>query len=140
MRIKLLHPSATPPKLATPGSAGYDLCAVLDAPRVIGAGSRALIGTGVAVEIPEGLVGLVQGRSGLFRHEGLQCITGTIDSDYRGEVGVMVHNTGRESVTIEPGQRIAQLVLTYAHRLDLEVVDELSDTSRGAAGFGSTGR
>lgn len=139
MKIKL-QPGAIAPRRATSGSAGFDLYALLDAPRLIGPGSRAKIGTGVSMEIPPGIVGVVGGRSGLFSHEGIMVNVGWIDSDYRGEVGVLLLNTSHESVTIEPGQRIAQLLFTVAGQFDFGIVDELSETVRGGGGFGSSGK
>jgi dUTP pyrophosphatase len=130
------------PAYATSGSAGCDLRAAIPGPMTLGAGERAAIPTGLVAAIPEGYEGQVRIRSGLALRHGLICLNapGTIDSDYRGEIKVIAGNTGSEPVTIERGERIAQLVLAPVVRASIERVSDLPATDRGAGGFGSTGR
>jgi len=140
---RLAHAEGLPlPAPATTGSAGVDLRAALAAPLVLAPGDRALVPTGLVLEIPPGWEGQVRPRSGLALRHGLSLLNapGTIDSDYRGEVGVIVANLGGESVTIERGDRIAQLVLSPVARARFAESDELLTSDRGAGGFGSTGR
>lgn len=142
VQVKKLRPDATVPRYMTAGAAGLDLCAAIDAPVVIAPGERAAIGTGLALAIPAGFEGQVRPRSGLAREHGVTVANapGTIDSDYRGEAIVMLINLGKTPVTIEPRMRIAQLVIAPVAQAELDVVDELPATERGAGGFGSTGR
>jgi dUTP pyrophosphatase len=130
------------PGYATPGSAGCDLRAAISAPRTLAPGERALVETGIALAIPDGYEGQVRMRSGLARNFGLAALNapGTIDSDYRGEVKVIVANLGAEPVTIERGQRIAQLVIAPVARARFVPTEKLPPSSREAGGFGSTGR
>jgi dUTP pyrophosphatase len=130
------------PAYATAGSAGCDLRAAIRDARTLAPGERALIETGIALAIPEGFEGQVRMRSGLARDFGLATLNapGTIDSDYRGEIKVIVANLGSDPVTIERGQRIAQLVIAPVVRARFEQSDELPASSREAGGFGSTGR
>jgi dUTP pyrophosphatase len=130
------------PAYATAGSAGCDLRAAIEAPLLILPGGRALVPTGVAVAIPEGYEGQVRMRSGLAHDSGLALLNapGTIDADYRGEIRLILGNLGSEPVTLERGQRIAQLVFAPVARARLERVAELPASSRGGGGFGSTGR
>lgn len=141
LKFRLLEPGAQLPTQATPGDAGLDLRAA--EPASIGPSERAQIGTGVAVEIPPGHAGLVLPRSGLALRHGISMVNapGLIDSGYRGELRVLLLNTDREhAFDIEPGDRIAQLlVVPFAEAIPIEVA-ELSDTERGIGGFGSTGR
>ena len=125
----------------TADAAGMDLCAAIDAPVELAAGARAPIGTGLAIAIDAGFEGQVRPRSGLAREHGITCANapGTIDADYRGEVVVLLVNHGERAVRIEPGQRIAQLVIAPVVQAELAIVDELPATARGAGGFGSTG-
>ena len=142
IKFKKVKPNAIVPRYATSGAAGMDLCACIDHPVIIGRGDRMLIFTGLAVELPSAeYVALVYPRSGLASKHGItlaNCV-GVIDSDYRGEIGVCLYNTG-EPYTINPGDRIVQLVITPVAQPEIEEVDELSDTVRGMGGFGSTGR
>jgi dUTP pyrophosphatase len=126
----------------TEHAAGLDLCAAIDEPIELAPRARASVPTGLAMEIAPGFEGQVRPRSGLARDHGVTLVNtpGTIDADYRGEVGVLVINHGDKPVRIESGQRIAQLVIAPVARAELVVVDELSDTKRGQGGFGSTGR
>lgn len=135
-RVKRIHDAVPVPAYATEGAAGLDLCAA--APCIIQPGQIVRVPTGVCVEIPPGYEGQVRPRSGLAS-QGVVAILGTIDSDYRGEIHVLLENRGLEPVAIEPCMRIAQLVIAPVARVDVEVVEELSPTERGAQGFGSTG-
>ena len=130
------------PAYATAGSAGCDLRAAIEAPLLILPGGRVRIPTGVAVAIPEGHEGQVRMRSGLAHDKGLALVNapGTIDSDYRGEIQIIVANLGAEPVTLERGERIAQLVFAPVARAKFEKVEELPASTRGQGGFGSTGR
>lgn len=134
---------ACAPFYATPGSAGLDLSAALERPVTILPGERAVIPTGLAVEIPSRyLVGLMFSRSGLAARHGISLANGVgvIDSDYTGEIMCVLQNNGGEPYTIYPGDRIAQLVLVPIAVADVLFVDELGTTARGDGGFGSTGR
>ena len=142
LRWKRLRPQAEAPRRATPGAAGLDLCACLDAPLTLAPGQLALAPTGVAVEIPEGMVGLLFGRSGLGVKHGV-CLSngvGVIDADYRGEICAGLCNVGSAPYEIQPGERVAQLVLLPIAAPQPEEAEELTETARGAGGFGSTGR
>jgi dUTP pyrophosphatase len=129
------------PRRATPGSAGYDLCAAVADPVELRPGERALVPTGFAIAIPEGYEAQVRPRSGLAWRHGvvLPNAPGTIDSDYRGEVKVILLNLGDAPVTIQRGDRIAQLVVTAVAVAEWEEREELEGTARGAGGFGHTG-
>jgi dUTP pyrophosphatase len=129
------------PKPATPGSAGVDLAAAVPEPITLPPGGRALVPTGLRIAVPPGFEAQVRPRSGLALHHGivLPNSPGTIDSDYRGEVQIIVWNGGDEPFTIERGDRIAQLVVAPVARVDWEEVAELDDTGRGAGGFGHSG-
>ena len=142
IRVKKLRPGATLPAYGSLGAAGADLTACLEAPVTIGPGQTAFIPTGIALEVPEGCAGLVYARSGMACRQGLAPANkvGVIDSDYRGEILVALHNHGGEARTIEPGQRIAQLLITPVLTPAYEEAAELSDTARNAGGFGSTGK
>ena len=126
------------PKRETEGSAGYDLRAASDTYCLM-PGERGLVETGFAWEIPAGMVGQVRPRSGLAVREGLHVMAGVIDSDYRGEVKVLLVNMGDKPIEIKHGDRIAQMVVTPFHGTELIEVDELDDAERGTGGFGSTG-
>lgn len=128
------------PAYATAGAAGVDLRA--DVPVTLAPGARALVPTGLAVAIPPGYEAQVRPRSGLALRSGLTCLNspGTIDSDYRGEVCVILVNLGQERIALERGERIAQLVVAPVTRAELVVVAELPATGRGSGGFGHTGR
>lgn len=140
--VKKLRPDAVVPRYMTDGAAGMDLTAGGDAAVVIEPGRRAAISTGLALAIPAGWEGQVRPRSGLAREHGVTVANapGTIDSDYSGEIVVILINLGPVAVTIEPGMRIAQLVIAPVAHAELVVVDELPATVRGAGGFGSTGK
>lgn len=132
------------PVYETSGSAGMDVRAAVpeDAPVTLACGARAMVETGLSVAIPEGYEIQIRPRSGLAAKHGLTCLNtpGTIDSDYRGEIKVILINLGAEPFTIRRGERIAQLVLAPVTRLAWSEVAELGTTERGAGGFGSTGR
>ena len=129
----------TLPAYATPGSSGMDIRASEAA--VIKAGERGCVGTGLYLEMPEGCEAQVRPRSGLALKHGVTVLNtpGTIDSDYRGEIRVILANFGKEDFKIEPGDRIAQMILRKQEEAELVEVDELSETERAANGFGSTG-
>jgi dUTP pyrophosphatase len=130
------------PKPATPGSAGVDLAAAVAEALVVPPGGRALVPTGLRIAVPEGYEAQVRPRSGLALRDGivLPNSPGTIDSDYRGEVQVIVWNAGDRPFTIERGDRIAQLVVAPVARVAWQEVSSLDETERGAGGFGHTGR
>ncbi len=130
------------PTRATRGAAGYDLRAAIEADVALAPGARALIPTGLSIELPEGTEAQVRPRSGLALEFGivLPNAPGTIDSDYRGEIKVILWNSGDKAFTVHRGDRIAQLVIAPVARAEWEVVPELEATDRGAGGFGHTGR
>lgn len=142
VRIKKLNERAVIPTYGSAGSAGGDLYSAEENDITVAPGQTAFIGTGLAVEIPQGLVGLVYARSGLACKNGLAPANkvGVIDSDYRGEIKVALYNHGKESQTVAKGERIAQLVIAPFVFAEYEETDDLSDTARGEGGFGSTGR
>lgn len=141
VEIKKLDPRAIIPTYGTEFSAGADIYALLDEPLTINPGETKLIHTGLAMAIPEGLVGLNFARSGMATKKGLAPANkvGVIDSDYRGEVMVALHNHGDVPQTIEHGERVAQMVFVPYYAAEFELKEELSETLRGAGGFGSTG-
>jgi len=138
--LQILNESGHPLMYATEGACGLDLRACIGEPRHMAPGQRWKFDTGISVEIPDGMVGLVQGRSGKALHDGLHVFTGTIDRDYRGKIGVICVNLSNQDIKIIPGDRIAQLVVVAAPRLSVIEVAALSPSTRGAGGFGSTGR
>ena len=142
IRVKLLRPGAALPAYGSAGAAGADLTACLEAPVTIAPGQTAFTPTGLAMEVPAGCAGLVYARSGMACKQGLAPANkvGVIDSDYRGEIVVALHNHGDVSRTVEPGQRIAQMLITPVLTPAYEAVQALSDTLRDAGGFGSTGK
>ena len=141
VRFQKLDERAMPPTYGSAYAAGADLYAVADDPIVIPPHQTVLVHTGLAVEIPEGFVGLVCARSGLATKQGLAPANkvGVIDADYRGEIMVALHNHSDCQRTVGHGERVAQLVLVPYLTADYEPADNLSDTERGAGGFGSTG-
>lgn len=143
MNVKLqkLHADAVIPTFGSDGAAGADLYALLDAPATIEPAQTLLVKTGIAMAIPDGYVGLIFARSGLASKRGLAPANkvGVIDSDYRGELMVALHNHSDIPQTIEPKERIAQLAIVPYLRPTFEVADSLDETVRGVGGFGSTG-
>ena len=141
MNIKKLNERAVTPKYGSDFAAGADLYAAEESDVVIGVGETRLIHTGIAMEIPEGLVGLIYARSGLASKRGLAPANkvGVIDSDYRGEIMVALHNHSNEPQTVGAGERVAQIVFAPFYTAEFNETDELSDTVRGVGGFGSTG-
>ena len=142
MKVKIVNKSAYPtPAYATEKSAGMDLKANIDAPITLGPLERALVPTGLYIALPDGTEAQVRPRSGLAAKYGISVLNapGTIDADYRGEVMVALHNHSAIPQTIEHGERIAQLVVAPFLAVNYEEAEELSDTVRGAGGFGSTG-
>lgn len=137
--VRKLRPEAVLPGRAYAGDAGLDLAAC--EPALLEPGERAVVGTGVAIAVPEGHAGFVQPRSGLADRHGITIVNspGLIDSGYRGEVKVILLNTGVEPFAVEPGMRIAQLVVVPVAAVELVEADELPETERGARGHGSSG-
>ena len=142
VRFKKLSPDAKTPTYGSQSAAGADLSLLSEGSVTIPAGETRLLHTGIAVAIPEGYAGLIYARSGLAskRHLAPANKVGVVDADYRGEVMVALHNHGKESETLENGERIAQLVVTPFLHADFILSDDLDETARGAGGFGSTGK
>ena len=142
IRVKKLRENAILPTYGSEWAAGADLYACLDEEVVIPAGETRFIPTGLSMEVPAGCAGLIYARSSMGTKRGLAPANkvGVIDSDYRGEVKVVLYNHSKEDQTIVPGDRIAQLLITPVLQPVYEEAEELSDTSRGQGGFGSTGR
>lgn len=141
VRLRRLRDSRAPlPRYMTDGAVGMDLAAAIDSALTLAPGARTLVPCGFAIAIPRGYEGQVRPRSGLALRQGISIPNspGTIDPDYRGEVAVLLVNLGTESVEIEPGQRIAQLVVCPVARCEFEEVEELDATVRGDGGFGHT--
>jgi len=141
--VKRMRPAADPlplPQYMTAGAAGMDLLADVDEPEEIAPGARALIPTGIAVELPEGHEAQVRPRSGLALRHGVTLLNspGTIDADYRGEIKVILINHGDQPFVIRRGDRIAQMVVAPVARAELRETTDLADSSRGAGGFGHT--
>lgn len=141
VRFQKLDERAQAPTYGSADAAGADLYALMDTPMTLAAGETALVHTGIAVEIPQGYVGLVCARSGLATKRGLAPANkvGVIDADYRGEIMVSLHNHGSVHQTIDNGERVAQLVLVPYLTASFEEAASLTDTVRGEGGFGSTG-
>ncbi|HET7497249.1 MAG TPA: dUTP diphosphatase [Candidatus Eisenbacteria bacterium] len=142
VRVTLLPHAAGAPAYETEHAAGMDLRAAIEGELVLAPGHVAPVPTGIRIEIPPGYEGQVRGRSGLaLRHAvGVPNAPGTIDADYRGEVTVLLVNWGTEPYTVRRGDRIAQLVIAAVARARLEIAESLTETARGAGGFGHTGR
>lgn len=141
--IKIVNTSSNPlPHYATSGAAGMDIRAFIDAPVTLQPLERSLIPTGLFIELPEGYEAQVRPRSGLAIKQGITCLNtpGTIDADYRGEIKVILINLSAELQVIEPGERIAQLVIKKAEQIEWIEVDEINVTERGAGGFGHSGK
>ncbi len=143
IKVKIINHSPYPcPAYATPLSAGLDLKANLEQPVVLQPLGRALIPTGLFIALPAGYEAQVRPRSGLALKHGITVLNspGTVDADYRGELKCILVNLSDEPFTIEPGERIAQMVVARHEQVEWEQVEELDDTQRGAGGFGSTGK
>jgi dUTP pyrophosphatase len=138
VKVARLHPAAVLPTCATTLAAGADLCCV--EAFTLQPGARQLVPTGLAIEIPPGWYGRVAPRSGLAVKHGIDVLAGVIDADYRGELRVLLINLGEHPISFDAGARIAQLIIEQAARSDFIWAEELSDTARGAGGFGSTDR
>ncbi len=142
LKIKRLREEAVLPERKTPGSAGYDLCACIGGEFTLEPGELAILPTGLAAEIPEGCAGMIFTRSGLGVKHGVAVANGVgvIDSDYRGEIHVGLRNSNRTPYVIQPGERIAQLIVMPVCLPRVEETETLSETQRGESGFGSTGQ
>ncbi len=135
------NPPVAVPQYMTPGASGMDLFASLEKEVTLEPGERRLIPTGISVAIPEGFEGQIRPRSGLAIQKGIGIVNGpgTIDSDYRGEIGILLINFGKEPFTVRNGERIAQMVISQVFRATLEELEELPATPRQGGGFGHTG-
>jgi dUTP pyrophosphatase len=142
VEIRKLRPDAVVPRYMSELAAGLDLTAAIDAPVTIEPRQRVAIDTGLAFALPPGYEGQIRPRSGLALKHGISLVNspGTLDADYRGALMVIVINHGSEPFVVKPGERIAQLVIAPVTQAELVEVEELSATTRGAGGFGSTGR
>ena len=142
IRVKLLKPGAKLPTYGSQEAAGADLYACLEKSVTIAPGQSAFISTGIALEVPKGCAGLVYARSGMACKRGLAPANkvGVVDSDYRGEITVVLYNHGSEAQTVENGERIAQFVITPVLNPVYEEAESLTDTQRDCGGFGSTGK
>ena len=142
IKIKIVNKGNQPlPEYATPQSAGVDLRANIDKPVELKPLSRALIPTGLHIALPEGYEAQIRPRSGLAIKKGITCLNtpGTIDADYRGDVGVILINLSAETFIVNPGERIAQMIINKFEQAEFELVEELDETERGEGGFGHTG-
>lgn len=142
MKVKIINKSNNPlPKYETEGSAGMDIRANIERPWVVESLERVLVPTGLFIELPQGYEAQMRPRSGLAYRKGLSMpnTPGTIDSDYRGELKVIIINLSKETQTIQPGERIGQMVIAKHERVTWSEVEVLEDSERGASGFGSTG-
>ena len=142
LKIEKLPHNKVLPEYKTDGAAGMDLCAAIDEPVVLNPLERKLIPTGLKIELEHGYEAQIRPRSGMSIKHGITLINcvGTVDEDYRGEVCVAVVNVSNESYTIQPQERIAQMVISRVEQAKIEVVAQLTETSRGEGGFGSTGK
>lgn len=143
MKIKVINQSQhSLPQYQTALSAGLDLRANLEGPVILGSLERKLIGTGLFIELPEGYEAQIRPRSGLAFKNGLTVLNspGTIDADYRGEIKVLLVNLSKDPFTVENGERIAQMVIAKHEQIEWQPAESLSDTERGAGGYGSTGK
>ena len=142
LKVKIVNKGNQPlPEYATPQSAGMDLRANIDGPILLKSLDRKLIPTGLHIALPEGYEAQIRPRSGLAIKHGITCLNtpGTIDSDYRGDIGVELVNLSREDFVVNPGERIAQMIITNHEHVNWEVVEDLDETERGEGGFGHTG-
>jgi dUTP pyrophosphatase len=142
MKVRIVnHSRHSLPKYITPFSAGMDVYANVDTPVVIAPMDRALIKTGLFIELPEGYEAQIRPRSGLALKKGITVLNtpGTIDADYRGEIGIILINLSKESFTVNDGERICQMIIARHEVIEWEVCDELNESKRGIGGFGHTG-
>lgn len=142
LKIKIVNKGTQQiPEYATPQSAGMDLRANIDKPILLKSLDRVLIPTGLHIALPEGYEAQIRPRSGLAIKKGITCLNtpGTIDADYRGDVGVILVNLSREDFVVQPGERIAQMIIGKFEQAEWEVVESLDETERGEGGFGHTG-
>ena len=139
VKFKKMHPDATIPQYSNPGDAGMDLTSIED--RVISPGEHILVKTGLRMELPPGYEAQIRPRSGLALKHGITVLNtpGTIDSGYRGDIGIILMNHGEEAYTVNSGDRIAQMVIAKYEAPEIEEVESLEDSVRGEGGFGSTG-
>lgn len=143
LEVKIVNKSSHPlPEYATSGSSGMDLRANLDIPQTLQPLERKLIPTGLFIELPEGYEAQIRPRSGLAVKQGITCLNtpGTIDADYRGEIKIILINLSQEEQVIQPGDRIAQMVIQKVEQVKWKAVEQLEDTVRSAGGFGHTGK
>lgn len=143
MEVKIVNRSKySTPEYATAQAAGVDLRASIEEPIVLSSLERAMVPTGIYIELPEGYEAQVRPRSGLAAKYGISIVNapGTIDADYRGEIKVILVNLSKDDFTINPGERIAQMVIARYEKVEWVEVEELSESERGAGGFGSTGK
>lgn len=141
IQITKVNPAATLPQYQTSGAAGMDLHACIDQATTLLPGERKMIPTGFAIAVPEGFEAQIRARSGLSIKHGITMVNGvgTIDADYRGEVGILLINLGQEPFVVEPDMRIAQMVIAKYERAVWQEMDVLDETERGSGGYGSTG-
>lgn len=141
IKITKLKTAAVVPEYQTEHASGMDLHACLDAPQTLQSMERAMIPTGLAIELPTGFEAQIRARSGLAIKHGITMVNGigTIDADYRGEIGILIVNLGSEAFVIEPGMRIAQMVIARYEQVTWQLADSLNETKRGDGGYGSTG-
>lgn len=142
LKVKIVNKGTQQiPEYATPQSAGMDLRANIEKPILLKSLDRKLIPTGLRIALPEGYEAQIRPRSGLAIKHGITCLNtpGTIDADYRGDVGVILVNLSREDFVVQPGERIAQMIIGKFDQVEWEVVDSLDETERGEGGFGHTG-
>ena len=142
LKVKIVNKGTQQiPEYATPQSAGMDLRANIEKPILLKSLDRALIPTGLHIALPEGYEAQIRPRSGLALKKGITCLNtpGTIDSDYRGDVGVILINLSKEDFVVQPGERIAQMIIDKHEHVEWEIVDVLDETERGEGGYGHTG-
>lgn len=142
LKVKIVNKGTQQiPEYATPQSAGMDLRANIEKPILLKSLDRALIPTGLHIALPEGYEAQIRPRSGLALKKGITCLNtpGTIDADYRGDIGVILVNLSHEDFVVQPGERIAQMIIGKFDQVEWEVVDSLDETERGEGGFGHTG-
>jgi len=137
IKIKKINSYAIIPKYAHEGDAGFDLCSVEE--YILSPGEKEIVKTGLQMEIPEGYFGSIRDRSGMAAKHAIHTLAGVVDSHYRGEVGVVLINLGKEKYEVKKGDRIAQMIIQPVETAKIEEVNELSETKRGEGGFGSTG-